>query len=165
LLRLFGRDVEHADLSLSWPYESRHQVHERGLAAAVGAHQAGNSGRDRQMHAVHAEHLAVEARHVIEHDARFHQRTTSAPRILTASRYRQNRQTHASAATHTGTGICSLTGTPKNTAPSRTGGLNSPFHTVPTRYVRSMMWPHLVRITALAAAAKPELTKNAPNMS
>ena len=36
-------------------FRSGHQVHQRGLAAAVGAHQAGDTGRDGQADLVDAD--------------------------------------------------------------------------------------------------------------
>ena len=49
--------------------QAGHQVHERGFAGAVGAHQAGDAGRNGQVDAIDAQHFAVEARDVVEDDA------------------------------------------------------------------------------------------------
>ena len=81
-----GRDAEHADLAVRGPDQTGHQVHERGLAGAVGADQAGDAGRNGQVHAVDAQHFAVEAGDIVEDNAGLAHRTTSAPRILRASR-------------------------------------------------------------------------------
>src|ERR1017187_3022459 len=57
VLGIFGRYSEHGDLALAGAYETGHQVHQRGLAAAVGANQTGDAGRDCHAVLVDAEHF------------------------------------------------------------------------------------------------------------
>src|SRR4029450_4482945 len=56
---------------LPWSGEMQpgHQVHQRRLAGAVRPDQARDSRRDVQRDAVHAEHLAVELRDLVEYDS------------------------------------------------------------------------------------------------
>ena len=68
LLGIVGRDAEHADAAARGAQQAGHQVHQRGFAGAVRTDQAGDAGRNRQRHAVHAEHVAVELRDVVEDD-------------------------------------------------------------------------------------------------
>ena len=43
-----GWDAQHVNLAASGPDQTGHQIHQRGLAGAVRADQAGNAGRDRE---------------------------------------------------------------------------------------------------------------------
>ena len=72
-----GRDAEHVDRAARGPDEAGHQVHERGFAGAIRADQAGDAGWDGEVHAIDAQHFAVEARDVVEDDAGIGHCTTS----------------------------------------------------------------------------------------
>ena len=63
-----SRNAEHPDAAPRRHDQARHQVHQRRLAGAVRTDQARDSGRDLQVDAVDAEHVAVELRHVLEGD-------------------------------------------------------------------------------------------------
>src|SRR2546423_14264185 len=65
-LRLVGRDAEDTDVALRRANEPGHQVHERGLARAVGSNQTSNAGRQREVHTIDAQDLAIEAGDVLQ---------------------------------------------------------------------------------------------------
>src|SRR5215207_3831264 len=60
--------------------QAGHQIHQRGLARAVRADQAGDPRRNVERHTVHAQHLAIELRHFVEDDGGHD--TTSTGRSL-----------------------------------------------------------------------------------
>ena len=64
------RLAEHADRSLARLELPGHELHERRLAGAVRAEQAGDAGRHRQRDVVQADHLAVPLRQVVGGDDR-----------------------------------------------------------------------------------------------
>src|SRR6266852_8625895 len=66
LLRTIGRNIENRDAAARWLEQTGHQVHQRRLARAVWAHQAGNARRNLQADAVYSEYLAVELRDLVE---------------------------------------------------------------------------------------------------
>src|SRR6267143_2341503 len=68
LLRPIGSNIENRDAAARRPQQSGHQVHQRRLARAVWAHEAGDARLDLQANAVYAEYLAVELRDIIEND-------------------------------------------------------------------------------------------------
>ena len=68
-LRLVGGDAEDADVALRGANEPGHQVHEGGLARAVGSNQTGNARRQREIHTIDAQHLAIEAGDVLQDDS------------------------------------------------------------------------------------------------
>src|SRR5215469_3006336 len=61
LFRLVRWNAEHTEISLRRADEPGDQVHQRGLTGAVRTNQAGDSRRQREVHAIDAQHLAVEA--------------------------------------------------------------------------------------------------------
>src|SRR5262249_23292824 len=67
--RLVGRDTHDSDVALRRADEAGHQVHEGGLAGAVGSNQTGDPGGQRQIYTIDAQHLAVEAGDVLKDDS------------------------------------------------------------------------------------------------
>ena len=90
-----GTPAQHGEAPARRAQQAGHQVHERGLPRAVGAHQARDPRRQGQRHAVDAEDLAVELRDVLESD-----RALAAHETTSRARRRRFRiQTHTHAAT------------------------------------------------------------------
>src|SRR5690242_14481842 len=83
-LGLIGTNTQNRDVAARGADQAGHQVHQRGLARSVRAHQAGDSGRNRQIHAIDAQNVAVEFGNVLEHDSivRNHYRITSYARTF-----------------------------------------------------------------------------------
>src|SRR5947209_3708001 len=146
--------------------QARHQVHQGGLPAAVRADQAGDPGRNRETHFIDAKHFAVKAGDVSEGDQAAHF-TTSAPRILRASMYRQMLASTTIAPQQHASGSSSPCVTRKKIVPFVVALLPSNSHVqiCPIMVMNCRMWPHLVCCTALMVAPKPEATKKTPNIS
>src|SRR5690349_13118838 len=82
---LVGRNAEQRDRAARRSQQPGHQVHQRRLPGAVRSDEAGDARRDLQIHAVHAEYLAVELGDVVEDDeliGRNRHRSTLRPRKL-----------------------------------------------------------------------------------
>src|SRR6185436_11420588 len=107
-----------------------HQVHQRRLAGAVRPDQARDAGRDVQRDAIHAEHLTVELRDLLEDDRRLAHRTTSTGRSLRSI-------------TRTSSAISPDSARMEATAPGPFGGStpSSVHHTRLTDHAGSMRWP------------------------
>ena len=127
--------------------QAGHQVHQRGLAGAVRPDQAGDAGRDVQRDAVHAEHLAVELRDLVEARpvGRAVTTTTSTGRSLrsitrTSSRI-DRRQRHSRCHRHPG--------------PRAASTPSSAHQTWLTAQAGSMMCPQFTRSTLSIISATP----------
>ena len=70
ILRPRGGNAEDADLAPGRPQQAREQVHQGALARSVRSDQAGDPGLDHEVHAVDAQHVAVELRDVAQGDVR-----------------------------------------------------------------------------------------------
>ena len=69
LFRLIGRDIQNPNIAARWADQAGHQIHERGFAGAIRSDQAGDPGRNREIDAIDAQHVAVKLRDVVEDDA------------------------------------------------------------------------------------------------
>src|SRR6185437_13811115 len=85
LFRLVRREAKNPDPSLGRTDQSGHQVHQRSFPRTIRTDQTGDSRRQGKVHAIDAEHIAVELRDVLERDAisrighsRFHKPTAKA---------------------------------------------------------------------------------------
>ncbi len=58
--------LQHLHLSARGMHQARHQVHQGRLAGAVGANQAGDALRDREVDAIHAQDFAIKLRDVLK---------------------------------------------------------------------------------------------------
>ena len=65
---MFWAECRSPRSALGGTQQPGHQVHERGLPGSVGADQAGDARRNRQAHAIDAQHFAVEPRDVLVND-------------------------------------------------------------------------------------------------
>src|SRR5712664_1076923 len=94
---LLRGEAEDTNCALRRPDQASQQVHQRGLARAVGAHKTGNPGLEGEAHFVHAENFSVKLGDALENDLA---RVRSHPRTVSRERKRALRMTSASMQTH-----------------------------------------------------------------
>src|SRR5260370_2581418 len=105
LLRRKAKDVNRA---AGWFDQAGQQIHQGGLARAVGTDEAGNPRIEREVHFVHAENFSVELGDIFESDlagVRGHPRTVSRARKRALRMTSASKQTKISAPQAAGTGI------------------------------------------------------------
>src|SRR5262249_35953763 len=125
-----------------------HQVHQGRLAGAVRPDEARDAGRNVQRDAVHAKHLAIELRDLLEHhrgdEGRLVHRITSTGRSLRSMTRPSSRMNTAS-------------DTVQAAAPGPSGGStpNSVHHTRLTAHAGSSTWAHVARKTCSIISVTP----------
>src|ERR1700676_503921 len=105
---LLGREAQDVNCALGWFDQAGQQVHQRSLARAVGADEAGNPRIEREVHFVHPENFPVKLGDIFENDLAGvwgHPRTVSRARKRALRMTSESKQMKIIALQAAGTGI------------------------------------------------------------
>src|SRR5713226_2639839 len=119
---LLRGEAEDMNCALRRPDQASQQVHQRGLARAIGADETCNPGLEREAHFVHAENFSVKLGDALENDlasVRSHPRTVSRARKRALRITSESRQTKISTPQAAATGISFQPSEPRSPDRSR----------------------------------------------
>ena len=66
--RLVRRKTKHADAALRWTNQTSDQIHQSRFAGTIRADQAGDTRRQRKIHAVNSQHFTIKLRDIFKNN-------------------------------------------------------------------------------------------------